>query len=118
LRFAYQTLAQANRRKKVGAFVFQARDPLPSLVPQGEEWNQCISNRVFKGKVIKLVIERLVCTVTLAEGQSLIIDYQVLVCLFALCACLPGWLFGCLAVWLFGCLAVWLFGCLAVWLLG
>lgn len=68
---------QANRRKKVGAFVFQARDPLPSLVPQGDKWNQCISNRVFKGKVIQLVIERLSSTLALAEGQSLIVDYQV-----------------------------------------
>lgn len=61
----------------MAALVFQARDPLPALVPQGDKWNQCISNRVFKGKVIQLVIERLTQTLSLREGQSLIVDYQV-----------------------------------------
>jgi hypothetical protein len=32
---------------------------------------------VFKGKVIQLVIERLTQTLSLREGQSLIVDYQV-----------------------------------------
>jgi hypothetical protein len=69
-------MTQANRRKNVAALVFQPRDALPPMVPQGEKWNQSISNRVFKGKVIRLVIERLVRTLSLREGQSLIIDYQ------------------------------------------
>jgi hypothetical protein len=42
---------QVRRRQNIGAFVFQARQPLPGLVPRGEQWNKCISNRVFKGKV-------------------------------------------------------------------
>jgi hypothetical protein len=46
------------------------------VVPQGPEWQQCISNRTFKSKVIELVVYRLISTLRLGEGQSLIVDYQ------------------------------------------
>jgi hypothetical protein len=48
-------------------------------VPQGERWTQCIANRVFKSKLIQLVIHRLTskaCMARLKEGQSMILDYQ------------------------------------------
>jgi len=56
---------------------FNPRDALPPCVPQGERWQQCISNRTFKSKVIQLVIDQLTRSMLdLGEGQSLIVDYQ------------------------------------------
>jgi len=56
---------------------FNPRDALPPCVPQGERWQQCISNRTFKSKVIQLVIRQLTTAMLdIGEGQSLIVDYQ------------------------------------------
>ena len=43
--------AQIKRRRHLPAATFHARDALPPVVPQGERWASCISNRTFKSKV-------------------------------------------------------------------
>jgi hypothetical protein len=69
--------AQVKRRRHLPPVEFNPRDALPPCVPQGERWQQCISNRTFKSKVIQLVIDQLTRSMLdLGEGQSLIVDYQ------------------------------------------
>jgi hypothetical protein len=71
-----KSMTQQKRRRHLPAVTIHARDALPPVVPQGAEWQQCISNRTFKSKVIELVIYKLTSTLQLGEGQSLIVDYQ------------------------------------------
>ena len=68
-------MTQLKRRRHLPKLEILEREPLPSFCPSGERWDQCIANRTFKSKVIKLVIDRLPGLLKLKEGQSLIIDY-------------------------------------------
>jgi len=72
-----KSMTQIKRRRHLPPVEFNPRDALPPCVPQGERWQQCISNRTFKSKVIQLVIRQLTGSLLdLGEGQSLIVDYQ------------------------------------------
>ncbi len=56
---------------------FTAASELPCMVPDGERWSQCIANRVFKTRVIDLVILRLPgLLLTNKPQRRLIVDYQ------------------------------------------
>jgi hypothetical protein len=68
-------MTQLKRRRHLPKLEMLEREPLPSFVPSGERWDQSIANRVFKSKVIRLVIERLPGLLQLRPGQTLIVDY-------------------------------------------
>ena len=68
-------MTQMKRRKNIPKIDFLEREPLPPVCPSGTRWDQCIANRVFKTKVILLVIQRLPTLLNLLPGQTLIIDY-------------------------------------------
>jgi len=68
-------MTQIKRRKNIPKIDFLEREPLPPVCPSGTRWDQCIANRVFKTKVILLVIQRLPTLLNLIPGQTLIIDY-------------------------------------------
>ena len=71
-------MTQAKRRKNVPDLKgFGERSALPCSVPVGEAWTSAICNRVFKAKVIELVVLRL--PLLLLKGRpkkTLVIDYQ------------------------------------------
>ena len=67
-------MTQVKRRKHLPKLEILEREPLPTVCPSGEKWAQCIANRVFKSKVIALVIQTLPKLLDLA-GRTLIIDY-------------------------------------------
>ena len=73
-------MTQAKRRKHIPAIPFGEHSELPSMVPEGERWTQCIANRKFKTRVIDLVLLRLPQLLLLSgEAHSkkrLIIDYH------------------------------------------
>ena len=71
-----KSMTQAKRRKHLPVAEFNPRDALPPVVPQGERWASCISNRTFKSKVIQLVVDHLTRHLPLGQGQTLVIDYQ------------------------------------------
>jgi hypothetical protein len=71
-----KSMTQAKRRRHLPVAAFNPRDALPPVVPQGERWASCISNRSFKSRVIQLVIDHLTRHLPLGPGQSLVIDYQ------------------------------------------
>ena len=68
-------MTQLKRRKHVPKLEILEREPLPTVCPSGEKWAQCISNRVFKSKVIALVVQTLPKLLRLSEEQTLVIDY-------------------------------------------
>jgi hypothetical protein len=68
-------MTQLKRRKHLPKLEMLEREPLPSFLPSGERWDQCISNRVFKSKVILMVIDRVPGLLNLTPDQTLIIDY-------------------------------------------
>jgi hypothetical protein len=70
-----KSMTQIKRRRHLPKIEFLEREPLPSVCPFGDRWDQCIANRTFKAKVIALVIERLQWLLKLKGEQSLIIDY-------------------------------------------
>ena len=72
-------MTQAKRRKHTPALPFSEQSELPCMVPEGEQWTQCIANRTFKARVIDLVLLRLP-QVLLTGGadhakKRLIVDY-------------------------------------------
>jgi hypothetical protein len=72
-------MTQAKRRKHIPAIPFGEHSELPSMVPEGERWTQCIANRKFKTRVIDLVLLRLPQLLLLSgEAHSrkrLVVDY-------------------------------------------
>ena len=68
-------MTQIKRRKHLPKLEILEKEPLPPFPPSGEKWDQCIANRTFKSKVIRLVIQELPRLLNLREDQSLIIDY-------------------------------------------
>lgn len=55
---------------------FQEHSELPCSVPEGEHWSQCIANRLFKARVIDLVLLRLPALLLLGRpGKRLVVDY-------------------------------------------
>jgi hypothetical protein len=70
-------MTQLKRRRNVPPIPFSAHSELPCMVPEGERWTQCISNRTFKGRVIDLVLLRLPALLLhLKPGRRFIVDYQ------------------------------------------
>lgn len=68
-------MTQLKRRRHLPKLQILEREPLPSFCPSGERWDQCIANRVFKSKVIAMVVEKLPSLLNLKPDQTLIIDY-------------------------------------------
>ena len=68
-------MTQLKRRRHVPKLDILEREPLPPVCPVGAYWDQCISNRVFKAKVIARVVEVLPSLLKLQPSQALIIDY-------------------------------------------
>ena len=68
-------MTQLKRRRHIPKLEILAREPLPPVCPCGQRWEQSISNRVFKAKVIARVVEVLPALLNLQPGQQLIIDY-------------------------------------------
>jgi hypothetical protein len=68
------------RRKNIPVLPFGEHSELPCMVPEGERWTQCISNRAFKTRVIDLVLLRLPHALLKAgpgnARKRLIVDYQ------------------------------------------
>ena len=65
------------RRKNIPIMPFAPNAELPCMVPEGQAWTHCISNRTFKTRVIDLVLLRL--PHMLLQGhpkRRLILDYQ------------------------------------------
>lgn len=70
-------MTQAKRRRHVPILPFSDASELPCMVPEGERWTQCIANRVFKTRVIDLVLLRLPAILLRGHPQRrLIVDYQ------------------------------------------
>jgi hypothetical protein len=71
-------MTQAKRRRNIPVLPFSATSELPCMVPEGERWTQSIANRVFKTRVIDLVLLRLPALLLLHHPKRrLIVDYQV-----------------------------------------
>ena len=68
-------MTQLKRRRHIPKLDILEREPLPPVCPVGPHWDQCISNRVFKAKVIARVVETLPSLLKLQPNQALIIDY-------------------------------------------
>jgi hypothetical protein len=68
-------MTQLKRRRHLPKLQILEREPLPSFCPSGERWDQCIANRVFKSKVIAMVVDKLPSLLNLKPDQTLIIDY-------------------------------------------
>lgn len=76
---ASKAMTQTKRKKRVPVVSFAESQTLPCMVPEGDKWASCISNRTFKAKVIDLVMTRLPQMVLGRHGnKQLIIDYQVI----------------------------------------
>lgn len=74
---AAKAMTQISRRKTVPPIPFSNVMPLPCMVPEGESWTQHISNRVFKVKVIELLVLRLPkLLLKLYPSKTIIIDYD------------------------------------------
>lgn len=70
-------MTQAKRRRNVPVLPFSATSELPCMVPDGERWTQCIANRVFKTRVIDLVILRLpALLLSGSPSRRLIVDFH------------------------------------------
>lgn len=67
-------MTQAKRRKLLPPVDEHEATPLPVHIP--DNWDAAIMNRVFKGKVIRLVCETLPAMIQLAKHQRLVIDYM------------------------------------------
>ena len=68
-------MTQLKRRRHLPKLDILEREPLPSFCPSGDHWDQCIANRTFKAKLIRMVIEKLPGLLNLKPDQTLIIDY-------------------------------------------
>jgi hypothetical protein len=70
-------MTQVKRRRKLPVLPFGEQSELPSMVPEGERWSQCIANRQFKARVIDLVLLRLpAMLLTDRPHKRLVVDYQ------------------------------------------
>jgi uncharacterized RDD family membrane protein YckC len=70
-------MTQAKRRKNIPVLPFSTTSELPCMVPEGERWTQSIANRVFKTRVIDLVLLRLpMLLLRNRPDRRLIVDYQ------------------------------------------
>lgn len=70
-------MTQSKRRKHIPPIAFAEHSELPCMVPEGEHWTQCISNRTFKRRVIDLVLLRLPALLLSAHPKRrLVVDYQ------------------------------------------
>lgn len=67
-------LAQVNRAKAKAQVDFEESTNLPPLIP--DNYEDCMSNRAFKIKVITKVVESLESMLDLPTGKRLVIDYQ------------------------------------------
>lgn len=76
---ASKAITQANRSKKKAPYEFGEGSQLPITIPQG--FNEKLSNRIFKRRVIDMVCNRVVEHVTVGSGagdayqRTLVIDY-------------------------------------------
>jgi hypothetical protein len=72
-----KSITQANRSKKHAPYEFGEGSQLPTTIPHG--YNECLSNRIFKRKVMSMVCTRIVEFISLpatdAYVRSLVIDY-------------------------------------------
>ena len=66
-------MTQAKRRKHLPPINEDPYLPLPPFIP--DEWDTLIMNRVFKTKVIKLIVDRIPSMIRLNAGQRLVLDY-------------------------------------------
>lgn len=70
-------MTQAKRRRHTPVLPFTEASELPCMVPEGERWSQSIANRVFKTRVIDLVLLRLPILLLQHQGKRrLIVDYH------------------------------------------
>jgi hypothetical protein len=70
-------MTQTQRRRNIPVASFSETCELPPMVPEGQFWTACISNRTFKTRVIELIILRLPALVlSRRPGKRLIIDYR------------------------------------------
>lgn len=70
---ASKSITQANRSKGKAPFQFNERQHLETVMP--ENYNDRLSNRVYKRRVIDLIVESVPDILRLGEGQRLVIDY-------------------------------------------
>lgn len=71
-------MTQDSRRKHVPVVNFSETSPLPCMVPEGENWTQCMANRTFKNKVIELLVMRLPALILSKHpNKQVVIDYEV-----------------------------------------
>lgn len=70
-------MTQVKRRKHIPPIPFASHSELPCLVPEGDRWAQCIANRIFKTRVIDLVLLRLPDALLRGHAtRRLVVDYQ------------------------------------------
>lgn len=71
-----KSMTQVQRRRHVPVAPFAEHSELPCMVPEGEQWTQCIANRTFKARVIDLVLLRLPQLLLPGLPQKrLVVDY-------------------------------------------
>lgn len=72
-----KSMTQARRRKNIPIMPFAAHSELPSMVPDGDRWSQCMANRTFKTRVIDLILIRLPALLLKDRPDlRLIVDYH------------------------------------------
>jgi len=71
---AYKNMTQLKRAKGFKVCVFDARQDLPSFIP--EDAMLYLMNRDFKKKVIDMVCDKLPQMLQLKAGQELLVDYK------------------------------------------
>jgi len=70
-------MTQLKRRRNIPTIPFGAHSELPCMVPEGERWTQCISNRTFKARVVDLIILRLPALLLhMKPSRRFVVDYQ------------------------------------------
>lgn len=73
-----KAMTQANRRKQFAPVEFHDSCPLPCMVPENERWMQYMANRVFKTKVIEMVVLRLPKILLQRHPEcTIIVDHDV-----------------------------------------
>jgi hypothetical protein len=68
-----KSITQANRSKNKAVFEFNERQHLETMMPS--DYNDRLSNRLYKRRVIDLIVETIADKLNLKLGQTLIIDY-------------------------------------------
>jgi len=71
-----KSMTQVQRRRHLPPIPFAEHSELPCMVPEGEQWAQCIANRTFKARVIDLVLLRLPGLLLAGRpAKRLVVDY-------------------------------------------